>query len=113
VEILEVPKRLYGDHCAGHGIFIGDSFFQIKAYHLPGALAQACQKASIQHEIDPQPFWDAEYPLTVGYTFENVFAQPLAEFDHTFLMRGWAEMPAKSQFSTTAPNIFADHFQNS
>jgi hypothetical protein len=69
MEILEVPKRLYGDHRAGHGIFIGDSLFQIKAYHLPGASAQARQKASIQHEINPQPFWNGKYPMTVGHTF--------------------------------------------
>jgi hypothetical protein len=28
----------------------------------------------------------------VGHAFENIPTQPLAEFDHAFLMAGWAEM---------------------
>jgi hypothetical protein len=94
MEILEIPKRLYGDHRPGHGIFVRDRLFQIKAHNLPGASAQACQKASIQHEINPQPLGDGKHPLPVRHAFENIFTEPLSEFDHTLLMTGWTEMSA-------------------
>ncbi|MDO8721411.1 MAG: hypothetical protein Q7J31_04190 [Syntrophales bacterium] len=38
--------------------------------------------------------FDAEDKMPVWNLLEYIAAQPLPEFDHAFLMTGWAAMPA-------------------
>jgi hypothetical protein len=46
------------------------------------------------HEVDAEALGDAKDPLTVRHMLEHLLAQPLPELDDSFLMAGWAEMPA-------------------
>jgi hypothetical protein len=58
-----------------------------------GRFGSIFKEAEIQREIDPQPFRNAKHPLTMGYIFENLLVHSLREFNHVFLVPGWAKMP--------------------
>ena len=85
--------RLHGGHHGWFAPFIRGRLFPIQAQRLPGAMAQFSKEAEIQREINPQPFRNAKHPLTMGYIFENLLVHSLREFNHVFLVPGWAKMP--------------------
>ena len=70
IKILKITKALHGDCSTGFGIVIGYWLESNIGSTLSRRIAtQFCQKTAIEHEIDSQPFGNAEHPLPMRYIF--------------------------------------------
>ncbi len=79
-------RCLHGDNGAGDGIVFKNRILEKSLQGFPGATAEIGKKLPVVEEVTAEDFRDAEYEMTVRDLFENIHAEPLAEFHHAFLM---------------------------
>ncbi len=94
VELEQSPEGLHGDDRAGLAICIRQGLLKELLEGLPGAPAEIAKELSVIEKRPAEYLRDAEDPVAVGYGFNDLLEKPLAEFDHTLLVAGWAEVPA-------------------
>ena len=92
IESEEIAEGLHGDDGAGDGIW---GHLAARCPHcnleknlqgFPCAAAEIGKKLPIIEKVTAEDFRDAEYEMTVRDLFENIHAEPFAEFHHAFLM---------------------------
>jgi hypothetical protein len=66
----------------------------MKTFRIPGATAKGGKKFSIIQKVPAENLRDAENEMNDGYLFEDIHAEPFAEFHHTFLVARGAKMPS-------------------
>ena len=94
IEPEEVAECLDGDDGAGNGIILRNGLLQKDLQRLPGATAEGGKKFSVIEEVSTQNLRDAKDKMSMGYLFEDIHTEPLAEFHHALLVAGWAEVAA-------------------
>ena len=94
VESKEVAEGLDGDDRAGDGFIFGNHMLHENLQRIPGAAAETGKKLSVIQKISAKDLRDAEDEMAVRHFFENIQAEPLAEFHHALLMAGRAEVTA-------------------
>jgi len=103
IESEKIAKRLHGDDGAGDGSVSRDRILEKDLQGFPGATAQIGKKLPIVEKVTAEDLRDAEYEMTVRDLFENIHAEPFAEFDHALLVARWAKMPS---FTRKCQQIF-------
>src|SRR5208337_1473055 len=94
IESEEVAKGLHGNDRTGDGFLFRYCLLHENLQGIPGTAAETGKKLSIVKKIPAEDFRDAEDEMSVGHLFEDIHAEPLAEFHHTLLMTGRAKVAA-------------------
>ena len=94
VESQEIAEGLDGDDRARDGIVIRDCSLDKDLQGFPRAAAEIGEEFPVVKEISAQDLWDAEDEMPVRHLFQDIAAEPLAEFHDTFLMAGGAKVTA-------------------
>ena len=81
------------ESCAGDGIIFRNQMLEKNLQGFPGAAAEGGKKLSIIQKVTTQYFRYAECEMPARNLLEDIHAEPLPKFHHTFLMAGWAEVP--------------------
>lgn len=74
IEILKIAEGLDSDHRIEISAVIDQGMFQIDAQNFPGTAGKFGKQFSIVHEIDSKSLGNAEHPLPVGDSAENLCA---------------------------------------
>jgi hypothetical protein len=94
IEYEEVSEALNSNDCAGDGIVFRNRILDKNFQGFPCAATEIGKKLPIVQEVTAEDFRDTEDDMPVGDLLEDIYAQPLPEFDHPLLMAGRAEMAA-------------------
>lgn len=111
IELEQSPEGLHRYDRTGLEICTRQGLLKVLLEGLPGAPAETAKELSVIEKRPAEDLRDAEDPVAVGYGFNDLFEEPLAEFDHTLLMAGRAEVPAlagEGQEVLVAAGIAAD-----
>jgi len=94
IEAQGIAECLDGDDRAGQGFLFRYGLLEKDLQGFPGTAAQVGKKLSVIEKIPAEDFRDAEDEMAVRHFFEDIQAEPLAEFHHALLMAGWAKVAA-------------------
>jgi hypothetical protein len=89
-----VAEGLDCNDCARDGSLFRYGLLHENLQGFPGATAKGGKKFSIIQKVPAENLRDAEDKMPVGYLFEDINAEPFAEFHHTFLVARGAKMPS-------------------
>ena len=94
IESEKIAEGLNGDHGAGDGNVFMNRILEKDLQGFPSRAAQIGKKLPVIEKIPSQNLGNTKDEVLVGYLFEDIHAEPLAEFHHPLLMAGRAEVAA-------------------